>query len=865
MSARARRPASSPVTNPATARPPSGPHAPQTSHGAGARHRPRARSTGLPASTLVAVGILCSALPLRGLFDGQGWLWRLAIVLAAVGLTGPLTRPRWSPPRVLLAQAAAYLVALVTLFHGNTLAFGVLPTPGTLVLWNDLLVEVGRTLREHAAPAPQTPGVVFLLTGAIGAIGWAADTLAVTLRRPALAGLAMLAPFLTAVANGDGGLHPGYFAATAGCWLAVLAVADRQAVLAWGRDPAGATPGRPVGAGRVAGAGTRAGATGVLGAGAIVLALVIAATLPHLPVRYLADGFGTGGLGGGRGQVGFSPSAQMVQDLEATQGRPILHYRTDDPAPPPLRVAVSTEYASGTWWPQEDGESPSATPPLRYPLGWRQDAAAARQYRMEVERNRLVAPYLAAPPDVIEGRVYDAHWAQGRTTGVLRVDEPPSRYELTYLDIDPDPQTLRGQEFGTYPRSVQEALDSSPVSALVAQTAQEVTARTDGSPYGQAIAIQEWLRSGGGFTYSLQLAPAPPGLSQEEIEARAVDLFLESKRGYCVQFTTAMVLMARSLGIPARAATGFLPGSVVDGVREVVPSDAHAWPELYFDGVGWLRFEPTPGSRSGAPPEYTVAQEDDEGATASPGPTTATPTPTEPAANRERPQQDIDMGAQAVDAPDEGRGRWRIAGALLLLALICVVPVAAARSRRARAAAGRDPADRVEFWWQDLLERLDDLGIEVDAAQTLGEQRSAIRTAAALRGEPDEALTRLCDTVRTARYAPPGALAPDVALRAEEEAVRVRRAVARARGPVQRARALLWPGAGVLAMAQAAGSLRPTGARRGRPGAEQERRVAGHAEGADDPRFTGRPARPAGGRRSRTRDGARPGSGSGPG
>ena len=77
-----------------------------------------------------------------------------------------------------------------------------------------------------------------------------------------------------------------------------------------------------------------------------------------------------------------------------------------------------------------------------------------------------------------------------------------------------------------------------------------------------------------------------------------------TKQGYCVQFATAMIMMARSAGIPARMAIGFLPGSATQGVWTVTAADAHAWPELYLDGIGWTRFEPTPAVRSGAPPVY---------------------------------------------------------------------------------------------------------------------------------------------------------------------------------------------------------------------------------------------------------------------
>src|SRR5690606_41826401 len=80
--------------------------------------------------------------------------------------------------------------------------------------------------------------------------------------------------------------------------------------------------------------------------------------------------------------------------------------------------------------------------------------------------------------------------------------------------------------------------------------------------------------------------------------------FLRDKQGFCVHYSFAMASMARSLGIPARVAVGFAPGTPqADGTVAVGLRDAHAWPELYFEGIGWTRFEPTP--TRGSIPSYT--------------------------------------------------------------------------------------------------------------------------------------------------------------------------------------------------------------------------------------------------------------------
>ncbi|MBM3735831.1 MAG: DUF3488 domain-containing protein [Acidobacteria bacterium] len=107
------------------------------------------------------------------------------------------------------------------------------------------------------------------------------------------------------------------------------------------------------------------------------------------------------------------------------------------------------------------------------------------------------------------------------------------------------------------------------------------------SRYGKARAIEEYLRN----TYGYSIEP----LSAEPEDPLARFLF-ESKSGHCEYFASAMAVMLRSLGIPARIATGFLGGTYnpVSGWYLIRSSDAHSWVEVFFDGFGWLAFDPTP-------------------------------------------------------------------------------------------------------------------------------------------------------------------------------------------------------------------------------------------------------------------------------
>ena len=110
-----------------------------------------------------------------------------------------------------------------------------------------------------------------------------------------------------------------------------------------------------------------------------------------------------------------------------------------------------------------------------------------------------------------------------------------------------------------------------------------------GSPYEAAVAINRFLV--GRFRYNLQAPTLPWG-------ADAVDHFLfGSREGSCETFSSAMAVLLRAAGIPARFVTGYTTGSynVLTGYYEVRNSDAHAWVEVYLPRVGWIEFEPTPG------------------------------------------------------------------------------------------------------------------------------------------------------------------------------------------------------------------------------------------------------------------------------
>ena len=155
----------------------------------------------------------------------------------------------------------------------------------------------------------------------------------------------------------------------------------------------------------------------------------------------------------------------------------------------------------------------------------------------------------------------------------------------------------------------------------VAATAAAVTQGTP-TNYDAMLELQNWFQTQ--FRYSLDV---PAGHSNSAIEA-----FLRQRVGYCEQFAATFAAMARTLGIPSRLAVGYTPGQLLsDRWYSVTGRNSHAWPEVWFDGLGWVPFEPTPGRGITGAENYTgvaAAQDESIPDARTPGEGAVTPPPT---------------------------------------------------------------------------------------------------------------------------------------------------------------------------------------------------------------------------------------------
>ena len=754
-------------------------------------------------ATLAAIATLTAAWPVSTILVAPTWVSRTLLLLVVVILSGvgarALVLRGW---QVLTVQLVCVVLAASAIYGQGHLWHG-LPTFETLGVADKLIREAIKTGQMYAAPAPTTPGLIFVVSGALTLVAVAVDYLAVTRRSPSLAGLPLLSAFLSSAANTGASLPVHFFLAAALMWLILVARQGSAILRRWGTTVTVArTPAR----GTIDSEGLyrNSAMARALGAAALVTAIATPVLLPQLPPKFFLSGLGrsSSANGTGIGAGGFSLNIDLAVDLNEQSTAPVLQYTTADTSPPPLRVAVTSFYLSqpGIWRPF-GGPTPalSTDPDIPEPVGLSPDVPK-RRFTMVFARNLLNDPNLAVPYPLIDADLSGIAWGADSQTQNVRVAESPDSYTTSYWRLEPTAAMLQNtpplSEANQTLFATGLTLDG-PSAEKVAALSEQLTAGK-ASNYDKAMAIQEYLRADGGFTYSLTLAPPAKDASGNDAGFDPLTNFLVTKKGYCVQFATAMVMMSRAAGIPAHMALGFLPGTRSNGVWTVVAADAHAWPELYLDGLGWTRFEPTP-SRT-APPAYATPSAAGETPGGSPSVGATAPAPD----RRTRPDiGDLPSsggGSQGTDLSPAAVLQWLthgwgavLSGCLVGLFGSLVVPLAARWRRRRDLITARTAAQRVEVQWGFLTSSLSDLGIPPAPSRTPRQVRAYYEQEAFLDAEASAALGRAVQTLERSRYAgsapDPGGLADDVR--------QVLRGAASTRRASDRLRAGLWPSRGL--------------------------------------------------------------------
>jgi transglutaminase-like putative cysteine protease len=740
-------------------------------------------------TVLAALATLAAVYPITSLFTSARWLPAAMLVIgltAALGLLlRGLTRSRLL---IVLVQLVVVLYVVLLRFTGETFSYGI-PTARTVELANSLGLEAIETIQRSSAPAPLTDGVAFYLVAAVALIAVLVDAMAATWRAPAAAGLPLLTAYLITAANGNAASAVRYFVVPVALWLIMLHTTARATFGRWSTTSVSDVTGGESSSDNTSAMRALTGGAARLGALAVVAALLVPILVPHLPPRYLTDGLGRSTGSGGVGTVGFNDTIDLRNSLVNSDETAILRYTSTGPANVPLRALATSFYSRGEWRVAgRGGQGPDRPVPLP-------PQSDRREYVMTVSNNVLKAPRLAAPYPVVTPAIEGTAFRIDPVTRDIRVERTVESYQVTYADVNPPVSKLRAAGVPTSPDILADDLAIPDDAAeLVEQWSDEVSAGAT-NDYDRAVAIQAHLRDTTRYTYSLDLGEAPTDESGQQLDP--ISAFQQTRRGYCTQFATAMIMLARAQGIPARMAIGFIPGTREGSSNIVRASDAHAWPELYFEGSGWLRFEPT-ASRSG-PPAYSVPGLDSptSGPSAPTGATAGTATQTTP----DRRFQEGEAGSSTTTSWVD---RWLTGSNLVILITVLVVvlgtflmPLTAwiARTLRRRRAATRQ--DLVEIEWDALMSHFDDLGLAAPPGATLRSARERYITDGHLDDAHASAMRRVTATLERARYDRPERTTPEQTEELHRDIRSIRRQVSGTRSWTTRVRSFLWPTEGV--------------------------------------------------------------------
>lgn len=758
---------------------------------------PRIRVT-LFAGLASLLGSMC----LLPIFDSFAWIPRVVLVVAAVTATSAIAHRVRGLAFAAPLLMVAVLTALLTALYAHQVApLGFLPGPAALRLLHQTLSDGFSDTTQLAAPVPVTRGLSLLTTGGIGVVAVLVETLATGLRRPAVAGLPLLAVFTVPAAILDNGVGWQPFVFASAGYLALLLAEGRDRITRWGRpvraqrftrtDAAPLVPParRPAEATR-ASTPPRSGGGVVtsqltslgrrVGAAAIGVAVVVPVLIPGLHSGWFGTHHtnGAGGLGGSGGTT-INPIVSLRRDLQESTPQPLFSYTTTGAANY-LRMLTLDKFNGTEWTPAAttSGQDVDANGTLPPPSNVTVQPKGT--VTTDIDVTGLKEPFLPTPMVPTKLRAH-GDWRYNPNTMVLYSDHSSTvhlNYQITSTVYDPsqdflnavvnDPGDAAVKPYLTVPSGLPAAIKAQ-ADNIVAQ-AHAVTS------YQIAVALQNWFQSNFFYDTSVQGS-----------NANALVSFLNDKRGYCEQFAATMALMARMEGIPSRVDIGFTPGTKIPGSNTylVTTADAHAWPELYFTGVGWLRFEPTPRSDGQTTrPDYSNAT----GAAATSVPTTV-PVPTANAGLPNGvPTPHEGGGAATAPSASHGGGLGAAFGhlpvgwlAVLLLIVVAAISPFGARwwLRRRRWSDADTAAARAHAAWEELGDDLRDIGLEwhggVDSPR-----RAAAAVLATRRLHYDQpaqvALSRLARAEELARYAGPSSTrlreVGGADLRADERLVR---------------------------------------------------------------------------------------------
>ncbi len=446
---------------------------------------------------------------------------------------------------------------------------------------------------------------------------------------------------------------------------------------------------------------------------------------------------------------GINPMLELGQNLRRSSSVVALEYTTTATGPRYLKVATLRDFTGTTWRPGSSRPQDRFEGAIGLERGIETTLDRTRITIKGLDSSMLPVPYVTQETTGLKGA-----WRYERMGATIRSEDADTRgqtYTASSLTITPVAEQMRQLTTSIGP-SLRPFLElPTDVPAVISDTARDVTASAS-TEYDRALALQDYFRNGP-FVYS---ETAPVANDYDGNGLSVIAEFLDAKAGYCVHFASAMAVMARSIGIPSRIAVGYAPGraiAVKDGqtVYENTSDDLHAWTELYFDGAGWVRFDPTTGVGSA-----TVF---DEPASSTTGvPSEETP---EQTSGRDR-NEGVDPGSAAASSTGTAPRTLVVSGSMVALVLLAPGLLRELR-RRQRLRRG---AESPEPLWRELEDVARDLRLDVPDTDTPRGFAARLRVRPGVDGE---ALERLLHRVETARFARTSGGSDDQAVRDTEQ------------------------------------------------------------------------------------------------
>lgn len=685
--------------------------------------RPAPERRPLRTSVTLFLALVVTFAGLHVVLQGAAWWFQLAFLcaflLGVAAVVRRFSRRRWLPPVV----AALVLVATITVvFAPGGALLGIVPTGETFGTFRGLVDTANFSISRQSVPAAAVPSITFLLCLGVGALAVVADGLANALRTPALAGIPLLVllavPSIVTIDSTD----PVVFVCAALAYLALLrANAPRR----------------------------QTGVTLVLAAVVVVGSLVAPLVLPGVDPAENTNGTGF--------SSGVNPVLSLGQNLRRDIEHQVLDYSTESGNAEYLRLVSLDDFSGADWAPGKFTQrTANTTDAIGPPPGLSTNVKTTEDTSF-INVQGLTSPWLPLPYPTSGVGGLTGKWYWDSDGLAVKSPDRTARdedYRATSQIIAPTPAQLASAGT-TVPANFDRFLTlPASLPKVISNTATQV-AGGGSSNYEKALLLQNFFRDGD-FVYS-ETAPVDAGYDGTGM--RVIAAFLKAKAGYCVHFASAMAVMARSLGIPSRIAVGFLPGmrvaDKIDGRTgySVTSHDLHSWPELYFEGIGWTRFEPTVSR--GSVPAYADVKLPDVPLPVNTAPAAAEPSvapaPSTTSAPLTKNPGEQNGGNGVVSSPVT-TWIWFVLIIFVALLLLLIPALGRSLTRRRRLAALRSGTASALVGWSEVLQTAGDLGIVIsdtatprDAALLLGD---AIGAGAAT--SAGEARTASLDRLRAA-------------------------------------------------------------------------------------------------------------------